>query len=194
MTRLWWIRHAPTHAKTMVGWTDRAADISDTATFAALRAVLPHAPIISSDLSRATATADQIADGRLRLQHDSRLREINFGDWEDLAFDQVTDTDRIRAFWETPGTVSAPNGEDWDTICARVNAAADDLVALGHPDIIVVAHFGSILTQVQRARGISAYDAFAQKVDNLSVTLLTFDDVWRAEMVNRAAKNINIID
>ena len=194
MTRLWWVRHAPTHAKTMVGWTDRAADISDEATFEALRVRLPNAPVISSDLSRAIVTADKIGDGRVRLDHDPRLREIHFGDWEDRAFDDVEDTDRIRAFWETPGTISAPRGENWNTLSARVSAAADDLVSLGHPDIIVVAHFGSILTQIQRAKRISAYDAFAQKVDNLSVTLLTFSTYWSADMVNEPAENIKFID
>lgn len=174
----------------MVGWTDRAADTSDGDTFSALRSVLPNAPIISSDLSRAIVTADKIADGRPRLAHDPRLREIHFGDWEDMTFDAVTDSDRIRAFWETPGDVSAPGGESWNMVAARVNAAADDLISLGHPDIIVVAHFGSILTQIQRAKQISAYDAFAQKVDNLSVTVLTHDSEWSANLVNAAAKNI----
>ena len=28
MTRFWLVRHGPTHAKTMVGWTDLPADLS----------------------------------------------------------------------------------------------------------------------------------------------------------------------
>jgi broad specificity phosphatase PhoE len=178
----------------MVGWTDRNADLSDTGTFQALRDHLPNAPVVSSDLSRAIDTADTLAASRPRLPHDPRLREIHFGDWEDMAFDAVTDTDRIRAFWETPGAISAPNGESWDMLCERVNAAADDLVSHGHPDIIVVAHFGAILCQIQRAKQITAYDAFGQKVDNLSVTVLTFEHNWQAVMVNSPAKNITEID
>ena len=36
MTRLWWVRHGPTHAKAMVGWRDLPADLSDTAALARL--------------------------------------------------------------------------------------------------------------------------------------------------------------
>lgn len=56
MTRLWLIRHGPTHAKGMVGWTDLPADLSDTAQIARLRAALPDAPVVSSDLLRAVQT------------------------------------------------------------------------------------------------------------------------------------------
>jgi alpha-ribazole phosphatase len=31
MTRFWLVRHGPTHAKAMVGWSDLPADLSDTA-------------------------------------------------------------------------------------------------------------------------------------------------------------------
>ena len=41
----------------MIGWTDLPADLSDTARIARLSNYLPHAPVISSDLSRARDTA-----------------------------------------------------------------------------------------------------------------------------------------
>jgi alpha-ribazole phosphatase len=41
MTRLWLVRHGPTHARTMVGWTDLPADLSDVAALARLSAHLP---------------------------------------------------------------------------------------------------------------------------------------------------------
>lgn len=185
MTRFWWVRHGPTHAKGMIGWSDLPADLSDTARLARLSAYLPsHAPVISSDLIRASATADAIAAGRLRLPHDPDLREMHFGTWELRHFAEVgaEDPDRIRAFYEQPGNVRPPGGESWDQTRTRVNAAADRL--LPHADIIVVAHFGAILTQVQRALGISAYDAFGQRIDNLSLTQISFDGEWTAGPIN----------
>ena len=56
-----------------------------------------------------------------------------------------------------------------------------------HPDacIIAVAHFGIILTQVQRALGVSAYKVLGQKIDNLSVTTLTHQSgTWTAGAIN----------
>ena len=187
MTRFWFVRHGPTHAKVMVGWTDIAADLSDTATLTRLRAALPDAPVVSSDLVRAIATADAL-EPRHRLPHDPRLREINFGDWEMRSFAEVeAETPAlIRAYWEQPGETAPPNGESWHNIRARMNTAIDDYALQGHADLIVVAHFGAILTQVQRAFGISAYQAFGQRIDNLSVTQLTHDaGAWSAGPINQ---------
>lgn len=182
MTTFHWVRHGPTHAKTLVGWSDLPADLSDTAAIARLSAHLPDAPVISSTLIRATATADAIAGQRPRLPHDPDLREIHFGDWELQHFTEVADQDLIRRYWEEPGSVTPPNGESWDTIRARVNLAVDRLMGPKH--VIVVAHFGVILTQVQRALAIGGYEAFSHKIDNLSVTEITFDGTWGAGRIN----------
>jgi broad specificity phosphatase PhoE len=186
VTRLWLIRHGPTHAKTMVGWSDIPADLSDKAALERLRNHLPDAPVVSSDLVRATATADALHP-KTRLPHDHNLREIHFGDWELKTFSDVEaeDPDTIRAYWETPGTVAPPNGESWNAVRQRVDDAIDGYLAQNHPDLIIVAHFGVILTQVQRALGISAYQAFSHKIDNLSVTELTSDAKgWTAGRIN----------
>lgn len=189
MTRFWWVRHGPTHARGMVGWTDLPADLSDTAALGRLDALLPaEAVVISSDLARARATADAIAGRRPRLPDDPALREINFGRWELRRFAEVEaeDADLIRAFYEQPGTVRAPEGECWDETCARVSAAADRLAAAHEGrDVVVVAHFGAILTQLQRALGVTAYEAFSHRIDNLSVTELAAENgVWRAGRIN----------
>ncbi|NNK77700.1 MAG: histidine phosphatase family protein [Litoreibacter sp.] len=183
-----WVRHGPTHAKAMVGWTDLPADLSDTAQIARLQAHLPDAPILSSDLSRTRATADAIQQGRLRLPDTAALREIHFGDWENRGFAEVEaeDPDRIRAYWEQPGDVAPPSGESWNAIAARVNNFVDGLTAQApYETIIAVAHMGVILTQVQRALGISAYDTLAQKIGNFSVTEIRWDgSKWQADVIN----------
>lgn len=172
--RLWWVRHGPTHARAMVGWTDLPADLSDQTRLDRLSAYLPaQATIVSSDLDRARATADALAAGRRRLPHMRDLREMHFGTWENRTFADVEaeDPDGIFRFWDAPGETRAPRGESWNDLAARVGAAADRLAETGG-DIVVVAHFGAILSQVARARGLSAKDAFAQHIDNLSVTVI----------------------
>lgn len=180
MTRLWLVRHGPTHAKAMVGWTDLPADLSDVDAIARLSDHLPDAPVVSSDLSRAVSTADAIQAQRPRLPHDAALREIHFGDWEMATF---SDDPLMRAYWETPGDIAPPNGESWNAVAARVSTAIDGYLALGLPDLIVVGHFGMILTQVQRALSITPYEAFGHRIDNLSVTEITTEP-WSAERIN----------
>lgn len=174
MTRFWLVRHGPTHARAMIGWTDLAADLSDTAALQRLDAHLPKdAPVISSDLSRAVTTADALG-ARPRLAHDPALREIHFGQWETRTFAEVEAEDPalIRAFWETPGQIRPPGGESWNDLTTRTWAALDRLQGQA-PDLIVVAHFGPILAALQRAKAMTATQVFAHKIDNLSVTCLT---------------------
>lgn len=183
-----WIRHGPTHAKCMVGWLDLPADLSDTAAMTRLSAALPEAPVVSSDLTRAVTTADAVQGARARLPHEQGLREMNFGAWDGLTFDQAQarDPERLFTFWDQPGAVQAPDGESWDDLTNRVNDVVDRLDATLPPGpIIAVAHFGVIVTQVQRALGISAYAAFGHKIDNLSLTHLRLGETTEALAINQ---------
>ena len=187
MSRFFWVRHGPTHAKAMVGWSDLAADLSDEQRLSRLSAHLPaDALVVSSDLVRATATADAIANDRERLPHDPDLREIHFGDWEMQVFDSIPDQAHLRRFWDQPGGVRPPGGESWHEVVTRVDRAVARLMA-AHPgrDIIAVAHFGAILTQVQQALRVDAYAAFSHRIDNLSVTDIRWDGArWQAGAIN----------
>lgn len=192
VTRLWWVRHGPTHEKAFTGWRDVQADLSDRAALARLDAHLPQgAVLVSSDLIRAVATADALAAGRTRLPHDPRLREMHFGDWDGKMWHEVAEThpDLSRAYWESPGDHAPPNGESWNDAAARIGAATDALLtAHKGRDIVVVAHFGAILTQLQRAMGCTPAQVLAQRIDNLSVTRLDIGaGVWSVAAVNHLA-------
>ena len=184
MTRFHLVRHGPTHAKAMIGWTDLPANLSDQAALDRLNAYLPVAPVVSSDLGRAVTTADCLSGTRVRLPHDASLREIHFGLWEAQTFAtaEAENPALIRAFWETPGPVAAPGGECWDQVTTRVWAALD---SYPDDDIIIVAHFGAILAALQRALGVTAAQVFAHKIDNLSVTQISFDGTrWSTGQIN----------
>lgn len=188
MTRWWWIRHGPTHQKAFTGWRDVPADLSDTAQIARLSRHLPaRAVIITSDLQRAAQTGDALEAGRNRLPHDAALREFNFGLWDGLHFSEVAarDPDLSRRYWEAPGDVAPPEGESWNAAAARIRPLVDRMNDAGHTDIIAVAHFGVILTQLQRASGKTAYEVLAQSIDPLSVTQLTHDSgTWAVGAIN----------
>ncbi len=189
MTRLWLIRHGPTHQRAFTGWRDVPADLSDTAAISRLQMHLPpHAPVVSSDLSRAIDTASAIAGPRLRLPHDAALREFDFGAWDGLEFDAVTARDPVlsRRYWEEPGDTAAPGGESWDAAAARIDAAVDRLLDLcSAPDLIIVAHFGMILTQIRRALDCTAKEVLSHRIDPLSVTRIdTGAERWQVGPIN----------
>lgn len=191
-TRFFWVRHGPTHRKTMIGWTDVPADLSDRPALDRLAGELPDgAAVVSSDLIRAVATADALERGRPRLGHDRALREINFGAWEDRLFTDVAreQPQLARAFLENPGPWRAPGGESWDDLEGRVAAAVDALAETHQGGaVVVVAHFAVILTALRRARKITPYDAMAQKIDNLSLTEISLNrGRWQVGRVNHLA-------
>lgn len=183
MSRLYLVRHGPTHAKTFVGWTDLPADLSDKAQIARLAEALPDTPIVSSDLDRAIKTADAVQQSRPRLPHAPALRETYFGEWEGLGWSEIEKRDAAlaRRVFETPGDSAPPGGESWNAFSARVSEAIDSF----DRDIVIVAHMGVILTQLQRALGCSAYDALSHQIDPLSLTILERRPNWRALSINQ---------
>lgn len=189
VTTWWWIRHGPTHAAGVVGWSDLPADLSDTAAIARLRAFLPDRGLmVSSDLSRAMSTADILHQGHTRLAPIADLREIHFGAWEGKASAEIDAEygDHARAFWTAPGDIAPPGGESWNDTRARVDRFVDHVNA-AHPgaQIVAVAHMGVILTQLQRARGVAARAVMGQRIRSLSVTRLVHrPDGWRVGEVN----------
>ena len=88
----------------------------------------------------------------------------------------------------------------WGTVPAVVVGGVGTLVVVGalhllgliaaHSgrDLILVAHFGAILTQVQRARGCTGAEVLAQGIDNLSVTRIDHAvGGWSLGVVNHVA-------
>jgi len=192
MTHVWWVRHGPTHEKAFVGWRDVPADLSDTALIQRTSDYLPQdALVASSDLRRAADTADAIAMGRTRLGNLPALREFDFGDWDGMTHTDVAARDPVdsRLYWEDPGDRKAPNGESWNDVAGRVNGAVDALIAAHQgAHLILVAHIGVIMTQIQRASGSTAYAAMGHQIGNLSVTDMRFDGAqWQIGTINHIA-------
>jgi broad specificity phosphatase PhoE len=183
-----WVRHGPTHARGMVGWLDLPADLGDAAALARLRAALPGAGVVvSSDLCRATATADALALPQRRLAPARDLRELHFGTWEGRVWDEVAAgaPELSRLFWDRPGDIRAPGGESWNALRARVDACVDRIAAAHPGPVVAVAHFGVILTQVQRALGLDATAVLRHHIAPLSLTRLCHDGSrWRAGEIN----------
>ncbi|MGN0932457.1 histidine phosphatase family protein [Falsigemmobacter intermedius] len=184
MTRFLWLRHGPTHQKAITGWRDVPADLSQTALIAQIREGLPaEARMISSDLIRAVATADALNRGQPRLPHDPDLREINFGAWDGLLPAEVSarDPELSRAYWENPGDLCPPEGESWNATSARIERAAQRLHQGG--TVIIVAHYGAILTQLQRATGQTATEALGQYIRPLSLTEILWHEDGRRQLL-----------
>lgn len=190
MTRFWLVRHGPTHARAFTGWRDIPADLSDTAALARLADYLPaQATVTSSDLIRATATADAIARDRPRLPSRKTLREFDFGVWDGMEHTEVSARDPIlsRQFWEDPGDLTPPGGESWNMVTRRVSGSLIHLSQQSATDMIVVGHMGMIMTMIALGGG-TAYQAMGHKIEPLSVTDITYQNsTWKVGAINHIA-------
>jgi len=180
----WWVRHAPTRSRKLAGWTDIPADLSDADSLDRLNSALPgNAVVVSSDLLRASKTADAISTERRRAPNDARLREINFGDWELKDFREIADEypEISEKFWTDPSSATPPGGERWDSVLERVNSFVHEFSrAQSVGDIIAVSHFGAILTQIQLATGQSSSQVLGHEVGHLSITKIRISNGGRS--------------
>jgi probable phosphoglycerate mutase len=99
--------------------------------------------VVSSDLRRASETAQVLADLLdVPLRTDARLREHGLGSWEGLTRDEVADRypDQY-ADWIAGRPVQGRGGEDAEHVIARALAALADLPAA--EAAVVVTHGGT---------------------------------------------------
>ena len=105
-----------------------------------------------------------------------------------MKFDEVAkrDPELSRTFWENPGDLAAPDGESWNDVASRVNAAVDHLIQTQQAKhIVAVAHIGVIMTQIQKVVGNDPYKSMGFEIDNFSVTdLRYFDGQWLRGEIN----------
>ncbi len=110
----------------------------------------PFEAVYSSDLQRATETANIITQIS-GCKPDLRLREVNFGDWEGLTYDEIKakHPDTL-ADWEADIFKNAPpHGETLEGLSVRVQSMLDELREK-HEDqnILIVAHGGVLQTLI----------------------------------------------
>jgi broad specificity phosphatase PhoE len=153
------IRHATTDlAGLLCGHLDPALNDTGRTQAATLVAALhcePVRSIYSSDLLRATQTADALARTQgLAVCRRRALREISFGEWEGRRWRELQAgggvTARIEfSEWQPPG------GESFGHFRARVTGALKEIVAEGAPGpVIVVTHLGVIRTALSLLAGV----------------------------------------
>ena len=100
--------------------------------------------IITSPLLRTRRLAEHLAaQHRCELRSDARLMEMNFGDWEGRAWDDIARSE-IDAWSADILHFTPPNGESAQQMMQRVNTMMQDLAQLPQQHIAIVAHGGSM--------------------------------------------------
>lgn len=167
------LRHgAPETPGLLLGHQDMPASEAGAVACAAKAEPLSFGHILSSDLSRCTASTARIASTRnMVFSTDSRWRELDFGSWDGLHSDHVA-AERLHQFWADPDAYAPPQGERHADLVARIACALDDLAnesalpdapparpsgASSPPDrsILVITHGGAMRAALQHLFGWS---------------------------------------
>lgn len=126
---------------------------SAAASVAALRPDL----LISSDLQRALATAQVMAEETgLPTRSDPRLRETNLGLWQGRTRDEVRENWPAEwAAWRHAGArVAPPGGEPRVAVAARAATVVDEIDAAETGTALLVTHGGLIVGLTARLLGL----------------------------------------
>lgn len=102
--------------------------------------VLNNFTVFSSPLSRCSLLANFLSK---KIIVDERLKEMNFGDWENSFFDCLP-SEALRTWTEDYVNVSPPNGENFLTLFKRVELFWFDLLNSNHENVVIVTHAGVI--------------------------------------------------
>jgi alpha-ribazole phosphatase len=188
-THLWLIRHAPVDGPRGVSHgPDAPAEISDAATFAALKAKLPeNAFAVCSPARRTLETAMTLG---LNPIQQVLFREQDFGAWTGRRHNDLISElgDAYRDFWKSPASNAPPGGESF---VDQIGRTVDGLELLPSGDVVLVVHSGTIRAVLAVALDLSPDAALRFVVDPLSLTRIDrLEHGWRVVAVNQRSKTI----
>ena len=164
-------------------------DVPLADTFAAevaqLRPKLPPPPyrVFSSPALRCQALAKTVAT---EILPDERLREMNFGTWENRLWAELPATET--APWMADYvTLAPPQGETFGAVQQRAAAFLSELAATtAEEPTLVFTHGGTIRALVCHCLEIPLRNAFRMQIDYASVTKLQFQqERWQLVFLNK---------
>jgi len=180
-SRLLLVRHGETDSNAagrLAGATDN--DLSDIGRSQVQRlpAILRSYNIercFSSPLKRAVQTAEVAG---LKVELDADLREIDFGLWENLTFQEVSDADSkaAEAWLRFDPDFTFPNGERIGDFVDRAKRVANRLAELPDKTVLVVAHGGVITAMLNHLLRLPTQGCWCFDIRHAVVTVVNMYD------------------
>lgn len=181
MTQLWLIRHGETDwnkNQRFQGSSDQPLNERGTAQAKSLTDRLKDEhfdAVYSSDLQRAHQTAQYALETQSTIiQTDARLREIDFGIFEGLTWEQIrTQYPEELAEWEADRNQNPHGGETLDRVVARVDAVLSDVVMRhSQQKIALFGHGGTLAIMLALLMGTDPVNWWQYRMLNCAVTVV----------------------
>lgn len=116
-------------------------------TLNSLHVQTPISQLISSPRLRCLKVAQEFsATHQLSLYTEENLQEMNFGSWDGIPFDALSDEwKNIEAFWQSPHSMQPPQGESLTDFAARVINSWELLMSDNTPEHKVIICHGGVI-------------------------------------------------
>ena len=157
MNDLLFVRHAETHmAGTFCGQSDPPVNAAGHRQIQKLAERLRTEPILTvftSDLQRSVTTARALADSfTIPCITRPALREIDFGKWEGLTWEEIEKLDLTFAtkWLEAFPHMTPPDGESFEIFEARVMAETSYLLSQSESSLIAVVTHAGVMRAILR--------------------------------------------
>jgi len=153
-----------------------------------LRSLVPKI-IYTSPAKRASASARRVAgELNLPIQMADDLREIHFGSFEGLTFDEIQRKHPSEyALWmEKPTEIQFPDGESFDDLNTRVEAFLRRLLEIHRSEtVLVVSHAGVNRVILAQALGLSPRNIFQIDQSYAGISVIDyFENTTLVRLVN----------
>lgn len=188
------VRHTPVVLESRAccyGWSDLELAPSFEADLADLRrrstGLWRDPAVYSSPLSRCLKLARALVPKGGVVHQDERLKELNFGDWEGLAWDRIPRAE-LDAWGDDFVNRPCPGGESYLDLFTRVRSfRAETLEGDGASgDILIVSHGGVLRALLCDVLGMAPEKSFALEIDPGSISCISQNgDLPRVRFINR---------
>jgi len=186
-TRLIFVRHAEAvgnKIRHFHGWTD--SDLTDKGHLQAMRVAerltdTDMDVIYSSNLKRTMQTAAYIAEKKgLTVNTSENLREINGGDWEDVAWTELEQKwpDEYEAWENQPHKLKMPNGESMAEFQTRLLDEVMSIIKRHEgKNVCIVTHGTAIRAMICHFRSCTLEEMVdVEWCDNTAITIIDYED------------------
>lgn len=145
--------------------------------------------VYSSSMQRAKQTAMPLVQSHgVDLQPLDELKEVSFGDWEGLSYDEIKAKwgDQLELFFTQPAQCRMPGGESFYDVAKRVQAAYNMIIEEnGGKNIAIVSHGGVVRVQLCLLLGLDINKLWMFGVHNASTTCIgSWQNRFTIEYVN----------
>lgn len=117
--------------------------------------------VYSSPLQRCRLLAEQLGPSPVL---DSRLMEMDFGDWEMKPWKNIPEED-LNPWMADFVNAQVPNGESFAMLIKRCEAAMEDILKKGGEKVAVVSHAGIIRTWLGHCLAMAPENYFRLQID-----------------------------